>query len=104
MRRYKDYTENISNIINYLRRSRQDVEREKRTGEDTLAAQKKLMKTVLDNYGIPYVQKEEIGSGDKISTRPVFMDVIEELKNGKYDAIAVKEISRLGRGTILIWV
>lgn len=99
MRRYKDYTENISNIINYLRRSRQDVEREKRTGEDTLAAQKKLMKTVLDNYGIPYVQKEEIGSGDKISTRPVFMDVIEELKDGKYDAIAVKEISRLGRGS-----
>jgi site-specific DNA recombinase len=96
---YKDHTEEISRIINYLRRSRQDVEREKRTGEDTLSAQKKLMKNVLDSYGIPYVQKEEIGSGDKISTRPVFIDIIEELKQNKYDAIAVKEISRLGRGS-----
>jgi DNA invertase Pin-like site-specific DNA recombinase len=96
---YKDHTEDISRIINYLRRSRQDVEREKRTGEDTLSAQKKLMKNVLDSYGIPYVQKEEIGSGDKISTRPVFIEVIEELKENKYDAIAVKEISRLGRGS-----
>lgn len=96
---YKDRIENISRIINYLRRSRQDVEREKRTGEDTLSAQKKLMKNVLDSYAIPYVQVEEIGSGDKISTRPVFIEVIEELKENKYDAIAVKEISRLGRGS-----
>jgi len=96
---YKDHAEDISRIINYLRRSRQDVERERRTGEDTLSAQKKLMKNVLDSYGIPYVQKEEIGSGDKISTRPVFIEIIEELKENKYDAIAVKEISRLGRGS-----
>jgi site-specific DNA recombinase len=99
IKNYKDYSDDISRILNYLRRSRQDVEREKRTGEDTLAAQKKLMMNVLDSYGIPYVQKEEIGSGDKISTRPVFMEVIEELKADKYDAIAVKEISRLGRGS-----
>lgn len=96
---YRDYADEISRIINYLRRSRQDVERERRTGEDTLAAQKKLMTNVLDSYGIPYVQKEEIGSGDKISTRPVFVEIIEELKEDKYDAIAVKEISRLGRGS-----
>ena len=57
------------------------MEREKRTGEDTLSAQKKLMKNVLDSYGIPYVQKEEIGSGDKISTRPVFLEIIEELED-----------------------
>ena len=30
---YKDHTEDISRIINYLRRSRQDVEREKRSGK-----------------------------------------------------------------------
>lgn len=89
----------ITNIINYLRRSRQDAERERRTGEDTLASQKKLMTNVLNGYGVPYIQKEEIGSGDKIATRPVFVQIIEELKEGKYDAIAVKEISRLGRGS-----
>ncbi|WP_180953464.1 recombinase family protein [Bacillus sp. T33-2] len=89
----------FTSIINYLRRSRKDEERERRTGEDTLAEQKVLMTNVLDNMGIPYVQKFEIGSGDKISTRPVFQEVLEELKLGKYDAVAVKEISRLGRGS-----
>lgn len=89
----------IKSIINYLRRSRQDVEREKKTGEDTLSEQKKLMDRVLSEYGIPYVQKMEIGSGDKISTRPVFQEVIKDLEDEKYDAIAVKEISRMGRGS-----
>lgn len=89
----------ITNIINYLRKSRQDIEREKRTGEDTLSQQKKLMDRVLNDLGIPYVQKSEIGSGDKIETRPVFQEILEEIKEGKYDAIAVKELSRLGRGS-----
>lgn len=89
----------ITNIINYLRRSRQDVQREKLTGEDTLAAQQKLMTKTLNNMGIPFTQKKEIGSGDKISTRPVFIEVLKELEEKKYDAIAVKEISRLGRGS-----
>lgn len=89
----------INNIINYLRRSRRDEEKERRTGEDTLEDQRKLMTRVLDDLGIPYEQKFEIGSGDQIDTRPVFKEIIEDLKAGKYDAIAVKEISRLGRGS-----
>lgn len=89
----------ISSIINYLRRSRQDVQREKLTGEDTLTAQRKLMSSVLDKFGIPYDQKSEIGSGDRIDTRPIFKDVLKSLREGKYNAIAVKEISRLTRGS-----
>lgn len=90
---------NIKQIINYLRKSRQDIERERKTGEDTLSEMRTLMERVLNNYEITYTTKEEIGSGDKISTRPVFMEIIEELKQGKYQGIAVKEISRLGRGS-----
>lgn len=89
----------IEAIINYLRRSRQDLEYEKRTGEDTLKSQTDLMEGVLAPLGIPYVQKSEIGSGDKISTRPVFQSVINDLNKGTYQAIAVKEISRMGRGS-----
>src|SRR5690606_16543002 len=89
----------IKKIVNYLRKSRQDEEREKKTGEDTLHEQKQLMDRVLSDYGIPYDQKSEVGSGDKISTRPVFRQVIEDIKADKYDAIAVKEISRMGRGS-----
>jgi DNA invertase Pin-like site-specific DNA recombinase len=97
-KRNNDY--NFSNIINYVRKSRQDLDKERRTGEDTLAEQTKLMQRVLNDMGIPYVQKFEVGSGDKISTRPVFQEVLEDLKNSLYDAIAVKEISRLGRGSM----
>lgn len=89
----------VTNLINYLRRSRQDIEREKKTGEDTLHEQKQLMDRVLADYGIPYDQEFEIGSGDKISTRPVFKKIIKDLEMGKYQAIAVKEISRMGRGS-----
>ncbi|MBV6712285.1 recombinase family protein [Paenibacillus chitinolyticus] len=89
----------IENILNYLRKSRQDIELEKRTGEDTLKSQKDLMDSVLNPLGIPFVQRAEIGSGDKISTRPVFQGVIEDLRAGIYQAIAVKEISRMGRGS-----
>lgn len=91
---------NFINIVNYIRKSRKDEERERRTGEDTLAEQKALMTNFLDNMGIPYIQKFEIGSGDKISTRPVFQEVLRELRSGQFDAIAVKEISRLGRGSM----
>lgn len=89
----------ITAIINYLRRSRQDEEREKRTGEDTLSEQKMLMDRVLADSGVPYEQRFEIGSGDKIDTRPVFKEILKDLDKGKWNAIAVKEISRLGRGS-----
>lgn len=89
----------ISSIVNYNRKSRQDIEREKRTGEDTLSEIIHLMTGYLDKQGIPYVIRNEIGSGDKIETRPVFQEVLKELEEGIYDAIAVKDISRLGRGS-----
>jgi site-specific DNA recombinase len=89
----------IENIINYLRRSRADEEHEKKTGEDVLKSQKELMDRILEPLGIPYDQRPEVGSGDKISTRPVFQSVIKDLQAGKFQAIAVKEISRMGRGS-----
>lgn len=96
--RFKDY--DINTIVNYLRKSRKDIEKERRTGEDTLYQQQKTMTEFLDKTGIPYVQRFEVGSGDKISTRPVFQGVLEDLKANKFDAVAVKEISRLGRGSM----
>ncbi|MGG3504774.1 recombinase family protein [Paenibacillus lautus] len=89
----------IEQIINYLRKSRADEEYEKKTGEDVLKAQKELMDRVLEPLGIPYDQRLEVGSGDKISTRPVFQTVIKDLEAKKYQLIAVKEISRMGRGS-----
>lgn len=97
----KEYIQSlgIEYIVNYLRKSRQDIELEKRTGEDTLKTQADLMDRVLRPLSVPYVQLPEIGSGDKISTRPIFQSIITDLGIGKYQAIAVKEISRMGRGS-----
>ncbi|WP_134685946.1 recombinase family protein [Brevibacillus migulae] len=88
----------IHRIISYLRRSREDVEREKRTGEDTIAMQRAVMERVLQEYDLPYDMVIEIGSGDKIRTRPIFQQVLHDLEQEKYNCIAVKEISRLTRG------
>jgi len=88
----------INRIISYLRRSREDVEREKRTGEDTISMQRAVMERVLQEYDLPYDMVIEIGSGDKIRTRPIFQQVLDDLEQGTYNCIAVKEISRLTRG------
>ncbi|KIN37369.1 MULTISPECIES: recombinase family protein [Bacillus] len=90
---------NITNILGYLRRSRQDMEREKRTGEDTLTEQIELMNKILTAIEIPYELKMEIGSGESIEGRPVFKECLKDLEEGKYQAIAVKEITRLSRGS-----
>ncbi|MBS4742081.1 recombinase family protein, partial [Bacillus velezensis] len=67
---------NITNILGYLRRSRQDMEREKRTGEDTLTEQNELMNKILKSIEIAYELKMEIGSGESIEGRPVFKECL----------------------------
>lgn len=95
----KEILSKITNCACYIRRSRQDMEREKRTGEDTLAAQRQIMEKTLSDLKVPYFVYSEIGSGDKIETRPVFQQLLKELQSGIYNAVAVREISRLGRGS-----
>ena len=90
----------VTKVLGYIRKSRQDIEREKRTGEDTLSEQKTLMTGTLDNLETPYELYQEIGSGDSISGRPIFQQAIGELESGKFQAIAVKELSRLSRGNM----
>jgi site-specific DNA recombinase len=88
-------------IYGYVRRSRQDVVREKKTNQDTLTEQRELIKDMLGRYDVESDIKEEIGSGgDTIEARPVFRALIARLKSIKPGAaaLAVKEISRLGRG------
>lgn len=93
----------VIEVISYIRRSRQDVVRERKTNEDTLTEQRELMKDLLQRIGFtdsPIF--EEIGSGDSIDNRPVFKDLLKSLEKKKPNtvAIAVKEISRLGRGSM----
>lgn len=90
----------VERILGYIRRSRQDVVRERKTNQDTLAEQRELLTSILGGMTTPYEIREEIGSGDNIEGRPVFKGILDELRliKPRTVAIAVKEISRLGRG------
>jgi len=91
----------VSYIFGYIRRSRQDIARERKTNQDTLTEQRDLITDILKQIPIDWDIKEEIGSGgDTIDSRPIFKALIEHLKTIKPRsvALAVKEISRLGRG------
>lgn len=89
----------VNKIACYLRRSREDLEAEKR-GENTLMAQRELMVAeVLPRYHADVEVYEEVASGDTIRDRPVFQQLLTSLEQGVYQAIAVKDLTRLGRGS-----
>lgn len=92
--------EYVKRIINYNRKSRDEELEEERNKEfNALERQKIQMERVLKNYNIPFDQESEIGSGDKIESRPVFQRILDDIRSGKYQAIAVREVQRLGRGS-----
>jgi len=92
----------IQGVIIYPRKSREDVEREKETGEDCLAAMTEMLCSACKKWGISYTKDDimaEIGSADTIDDRPVFKEILEvHIPSGSYQGIIVREISRLGRG------
>jgi site-specific DNA recombinase len=94
----------VNHIYAYIRRSRQDVEREKRTDQDTLAEQRTLLEKILQEQYNHYdwdMLEETVSGADAIEEREVFRTLIEILEQSKprTKAIMVKDISRLGRGS-----
>ena len=89
----------VTHIACYLRRSREDLEAERR-GENTLLVQRQFMvNEVLPRFGTHCEVYEEVASGDTIKDRPVFQQLMADLELGMYQAIAVKDLTRLGRGS-----
>lgn len=83
----------------YIRRSRADEEREKKTGEDTLTGQLMYMERYLQSLGITdYDVYKEVASGASIESRKVFKGLLNLIEQGVYDCVAVKETSRITRG------
>lgn len=88
-------------VLIYLRKSREDLEKERRTGEDILATHRNRLVSLCERYNHDYTIKEEVVSGDTIAGRPVFQEVLYNLfPSGKYQGVCVNEISRLGRGNM----
>jgi site-specific DNA recombinase len=99
--------ENGLDIDLYLRKSRKDIEEEKKsasTGEDydTLQRHRRQLLAVAkkENHNIMKVH-EEIVSGESISERPQIQELIRRIEAGLIEGVLVVDLDRLGRGDML---
>ena len=84
----------------YLRKSRMDIEAEKRGEGETLARHKAILSNLAARKGL-YIEKiyEEIVSGETIEARPEIQQLIKDCYEGKYRGILIVEVTRLSRGS-----
>lgn len=95
------------NIYIYLRKSRKDLEEERKASEagvsyDTLerhrrnlfAVAKKERHNIIDIF-------EEVVSGESVSERPQIQEMLRQLDAGDVDGVLVMDLDRLGRGDML---
>jgi len=92
--------QHISHVALYPRKSRptstirtdEDIERD-------LQNQIASLKRLCEKKGWSYEFYTEIGSGENIKDRPKMTKLLEDVKQGKFDAILITEYTRLGRGS-----
>lgn len=83
----------------YLRKSREDIEAEKRGEGETLAKHKKMLLKVAEDHGLVIVDKfEEIQSGESLAFRTEMLALLKNVEQKKYDAVLCMDVDRLGRG------
>jgi DNA invertase Pin-like site-specific DNA recombinase len=89
----------MSRNVMYLRKSRADVEAEAKGEMETLSRHRKALLEVAKRMNIS-IDKiyEELVSGDTIAARPLMQQLLEEVEEGKWDAVLVMELERLARG------
>lgn len=83
----------------YLRKSREDVEKEKLGEGETLARHKKILTELAARKGL-YIGKiyQEIVSGETIKDRPEIQKLISDCYAGMWKGVLIVEVSRLSRG------
>lgn len=85
----------------YLRKSRADIEAEKEGEYETLHRHKTTLLKVAKEKKLNIIDiKEELVSGEYVEHRPRMIELLEEVKNKKYDAVLVMDLDRLGRGNM----
>lgn len=85
----------------YLRKSRADEEAENKGEFETLSRHRSTLLKIAREQNLNIVEiKEELVSGESIAYRPKMLELLEEVKNGLYDAVLVMDIDRLGRGNM----
>lgn len=85
----------------YLRKSRADIEAEKRGEGETLARHEKILNSVAEEQGLKIGKVyKELVSGETIQARPKMQELLREINAGKYAGILVVAADRLSRGDL----
>lgn len=85
----------------YLRKSRQDIEAEKRGEGETLARHERILKGVVEEQGLKVAKVyKEMVSGETIRDRPAMTEMMKEVYTGKYKGVLVVAADRLSRGDL----
>lgn len=95
------------NIYIYLRKSRKDIEEEKKaqgSGEtyDTLQRHRQTLFAIAkkERHNIVAIY-EEVVSGESVTERPRIQEMLRSVEAGTVDAVLVMDLDRLGRGDML---
>lgn len=105
MNDYHIELDKLGKVIIYLRKSREDmVDGKYLSDEETLSRHEaQLQEWAKRNLGYEIPQDcifKEVGSGEKINTRPVFQQVLSILETEDISGILVVNCSRLSRGSL----
>ncbi|QOY36646.1 recombinase family protein [Anaerobacillus isosaccharinicus] len=94
-------------VFIYLRKSRKDLEEEKKAheegrGYDTLERHRRQLLDLAkrERHNIIDIF-EEVVSGEYISERPIMQKMLHEVETGIADAVLVMDMDRLGRGDMV---
>lgn len=94
-------------IFVYLRKSRKDVEEERKAMEsstpfDTLAKHRRELMELIRREGHNVLGIfEEVVSGEYLSERPEAQEMLRQIEEGMVEGVVVMDLDRLGRGDMI---
>lgn len=90
------------NVCIYLRKSRADRDHPDTPLEAVLRNHEAMLLAFAVKSGLHISDiKKEVVSGESLARRPEMLKLLEEVEDGRYHAVLVKDFDRLGRGSLL---
>lgn len=86
----------------YLRKSRADRDRQDIPPEEVLNRHEAILLDYAKKKSLDVISiKKEVVSGESLARRPEMLKLLDEVEEGLYDAVLVKDFDRLGRGNMM---
>jgi site-specific DNA recombinase len=91
----------MERVAVYLRKSRADIEEEKKGEGETLTKHRKALFKFAQQQNLNVIEVySEVKSAEKLIHRPEMQRLMDDVENSKYDAVLVMDIDRLVRGNM----